>query len=177
MGGKDPYSASKGASELITDSYINSFFNEDNSCSVATGRAGNVIGGGDWADNRIVPDFFKSILNGEKFNGGWNFGPLDKSNYNVAELISGLINYYGKGDLLLSESKDKLHEANMLKLDISKAAWFLKWQPVLSFDELIKFTVDGYDIDINNDNVYRSRVKQLSDYVELAKKRNIEWAK
>ncbi len=61
MGGKDPYSASKGCSELITASYIQSFFSDKNSCLVASARAGNVIGGGDWAENRIVPDFFKAF--------------------------------------------------------------------------------------------------------------------
>ena len=54
MGGKDPYSASKGCSELITASYINSFFYKESTCMVASARAGNVIGGGDWAKNRIT---------------------------------------------------------------------------------------------------------------------------
>lgn len=61
MGGKDPYSASKGASELITQSYLHSFFSKKNSANIASARAGNVIGGGDWAEYRIVPDFFRSI--------------------------------------------------------------------------------------------------------------------
>ena len=58
MGGKDPYSSSKGASELITSSYISSFFSKDNTTNVASARAGNVIGAGDWAENRIIPDYF-----------------------------------------------------------------------------------------------------------------------
>lgn len=61
MGGKDPYSASKGASELITQSYLHSFFQKVRTANIASARAGNVIGGGDWADYRIVPDFFKAI--------------------------------------------------------------------------------------------------------------------
>lgn len=61
MGGYDPYSASKGCSELITQSYIRSFFSSGKGCSVASARAGNVIGGGDWAPYRIVPDFFRSL--------------------------------------------------------------------------------------------------------------------
>ncbi len=60
MGGKDPYSASKGASELITSSYISSFFSNDNTANVASTRAGNVIGAGDWSENRIVPDYFRA---------------------------------------------------------------------------------------------------------------------
>ncbi|MCK4814618.1 CDP-glucose 4,6-dehydratase, partial [bacterium] len=57
LGGKDPYSASKGAAELVIKTYAFSFFNADDSkIKVAPVRAGNVIGGGDWAEDRIVPD-------------------------------------------------------------------------------------------------------------------------
>lgn len=66
MGGKDPYSASKGCSELITASYIHSFFSKEGSCIVASARAGNVIGGGDWAKDRIIPDYFRAYKNNEK---------------------------------------------------------------------------------------------------------------
>ena len=62
MGGHDPYSASKGCSELITQSYIRSFFSAAGTCAVASARAGNVIGGGDWAPFRIVPDFFRAVF-------------------------------------------------------------------------------------------------------------------
>lgn len=65
MGGKDPYSASKGCSELITSSYVHSYF-MNSGCLVASGRAGNVIGGGDWAVNRIVPDFFRAYQTGSR---------------------------------------------------------------------------------------------------------------
>lgn len=60
MGGDDPYSASKGCSELITNSYIKSFFTKEGTAHVASARAGNVIGGGDWGDNRIMPDIIKA---------------------------------------------------------------------------------------------------------------------
>ncbi len=63
MGGKDPYSASKGASEIITSSYMRSFFNQDNTANIASARAGNVIGGGDWADNRVFPDCMRALMN------------------------------------------------------------------------------------------------------------------
>ncbi len=64
LGGYDPYSASKACSELITASYRNSFFNK-NSVALASVRAGNVIGGGDWAEDRLIPDCIKSLLNNE----------------------------------------------------------------------------------------------------------------
>ena len=66
LGGKDPYSASKGSAELAFSSYHRSFFsdNYDNKIKICSARAGNVIGGGDWADNRIVPDCIKAWING-----------------------------------------------------------------------------------------------------------------
>ena len=60
LGGADPYSGSKGAAELVINSYVKSFFLNTN-IRVGVGRAGNVIGGGDWAENRIIPDAIKSI--------------------------------------------------------------------------------------------------------------------
>ena len=60
LGGPDPYSASKGAAELAIRSYIRSFFHLDGPISIGVGRAGNVIGGGDWAKDRIVPDCMRA---------------------------------------------------------------------------------------------------------------------
>ena len=60
LGGKDPYSSSKASAELLINSYVNSFFKKNSKIRIATARAGNVIGGGDWAENRIVPDCVKS---------------------------------------------------------------------------------------------------------------------
>jgi CDP-glucose 4,6-dehydratase len=65
LGGKDPYSGSKGAAELMIRSYAASFFGGDSPVRVAVGRAGNVIGGGDWADDRIVPDAVRAWSAGE----------------------------------------------------------------------------------------------------------------
>lgn len=65
MGGFDPYSNSKGCAELVTSAYRNSFFNiekyKDHGVALATARAGNVIGGGDWAEDRLIPDFMRAI--------------------------------------------------------------------------------------------------------------------
>lgn len=66
LGGHDPYSSSKACCELMINSYRNSFFNpstyKEHGISLASARAGNVIGGGDWAENRIIPDVVRSIL-------------------------------------------------------------------------------------------------------------------
>jgi CDP-glucose 4,6-dehydratase len=71
LGGYDPYSSSKACSEIITAAYRNSFFNpkdygKKHQVAVATARAGNVIGGGDWAQDRLVPDIVRSIAEGKK---------------------------------------------------------------------------------------------------------------
>lgn len=65
LGGPDPYSASKGAAELAIRSYVRSFFPSDGSVRIGIGRAGNVIGGGDWAEDRIVPDCMRAWSRGE----------------------------------------------------------------------------------------------------------------
>ncbi len=61
MGGHDPYSSSKGAAELVTAAYRRSFFGSDDSPAIASARAGNVIGGGDWAEDRLIPDIVRGI--------------------------------------------------------------------------------------------------------------------
>ena len=60
LGGKDPYSASKASAEILVHSYVTSFFSKQKLIRIATARAGNVIGGGDWSDKRIIPDCIKS---------------------------------------------------------------------------------------------------------------------
>lgn len=69
MGGLDPYSSSKGCSELVTVAYRNSYFNAskygEHQVALATARAGNVIGGGDWAEDRLIPDILHAIESGQ----------------------------------------------------------------------------------------------------------------
>ncbi len=67
LGGHDPYSSSKACAELVTESYYNSFF-KNSIINVATVRAGNVIGGGDWSKNRIVPDILNSFNSKKKLH-------------------------------------------------------------------------------------------------------------
>ena len=72
MGGYDPYSNSKGCAELVSAAYRSSFFNADNHAqhgvATATVRAGNVIGGGDWAQDRLIPDILAAFEHGRKVN-------------------------------------------------------------------------------------------------------------
>ena len=63
LGGKDPYSASKACAEIIANTYIRSILNSKNNINIATARAGNVIGGGDWSENRLIPDAVNCWVN------------------------------------------------------------------------------------------------------------------
>ncbi len=64
LGGHDPYSNSKAAAELATQCYRDSFFSSPGSAAVATARAGNVVGGGDWSEDRLVPDMVRAFIGG-----------------------------------------------------------------------------------------------------------------
>lgn len=72
MGGYDPYSNSKGCAELVTAAYRNSYFHpekyHEHGVAVASARAGNVIGGGDWAEDRLIPDIMRAISQGQPVN-------------------------------------------------------------------------------------------------------------
>ena len=65
LGGHDPYSASKAGSELVAASYRSAFFNAEDAPLLATARAGNVIGGGDWSEDRLIPDLVRAVAKGQ----------------------------------------------------------------------------------------------------------------
>jgi len=106
-----------------------------------------------------------------KFAEGWNFGPFMQDVYSVKQVAESIIHFSGKGTLKDLSKQEKLHEANLLMLDISKAVHKLNWNPVLSFNESIKLTVDWYM------NAYQSNVldfsrNQIKIYQEKWKSRN-----
>lgn len=163
MGGYDPYSSSKACAELVTAAYRKSFL-EQKGIAVATARAGNVIGGGDWAADRLVPDILKvfeqnavvQIRNphatrpwqhvleplsgyltlaehlfsqGSAYSEGWNFGPHDEDSRPVQWIVEQLALSWGNGANWHQDPGQHPHEANYLKLDISKAKARLGWVP------------------------------------------------
>ena len=65
LGGYDPYSSSKAAAELVTAAYRNSYFLASEVAAVASARAGNVIGGGDWSEDRLIPDIVRAVSDGK----------------------------------------------------------------------------------------------------------------
>jgi len=104
LGGKDPYSASKGAAELVIKTWFHSYFNKpDSNIRLTSVRAGNVIGGGDWALNRIVPDCFRAWMEGRavKIRNPHSTRPWQ----HVLEPLSG----YLRAAQVLAENKVNIH--------------------------------------------------------------------
>ena len=199
MGGNDPYSSSKGCSELVTRAYRQSYFNSKNGASVASARAGNVIGGGDWAYNRLFPDALKAFqsnevlmirnpkatrpwqhvlepLNGylclaellfkygSKYEGSWNFGPLDDDVQPVTSVLEMITNYWGKGAHWKIDKTKHPHEAQLLKLDISKAMTLLNWKPKLSLSKAIELTIKWQKEWIAGKNVRKLCFDQINQF-------------
>lgn len=201
LGGNDPYSASKACAELMINSYLKSFF-ESEDIYIASARAGNVIGGGDWSANRIVPDCFRALyeekniiirspnatrpwqfvlsplkgylLLGERllkqekeFCSSFNFGPSLEDTYTVYDVVSGIINNWGKGKVIVEETKT-FSESKFLQIDSTKAKIELNWEPGLKFDEVVRFTTDWYKAMYSNKqvNMYDFCKKQIIKFSE-----------
>jgi CDP-glucose 4,6-dehydratase len=178
MGGYDPYSNSKGCSELVSAAYRSSFFqNGKHGVALATVRAGNVIGGGDWAQDRLIPDILGAFEEGrcvairnphairpwqhvlEPLRGylmlaerlykygtifaeGWNFGPNDEDAKPVGWIVAQMAALWGQDARWQPDAGAHPHEANYLKLDISKARNRLDWHPALRLTDSLKLIID-----------------------------------
>ena len=173
LGGYDPYSSSKACVEILVNSYRNSF-----QLPVATVRAGNVIGGGDWQVDRLIPDCVKALSKGEtikirnpdairpwqhvfeplygylllavkmwkepeRFCEAWNFGPYEKDTATVREVVEKVIRLWGEGSYEVIEDRS-FHEAELLRLDISKTMLKLGWRPKWNLDKALERTVKWY---------------------------------
>lgn len=217
MGGYDPYSSSKGCAELVASAYRNSYFNPENygrthKVALASARAGNVIGGGDWALDRLVPDCVRSLEKNEsiiirnpiatrpwqhvmepvsgylwlaakmhsdhqKYSDGWNFGPNDDDVLTVEEVVKSAIKAWSSGKYEV-HADPNLHEAKFLKLDISKAKFYLKWKPVYSAEKAIVKSIEWYYEKYrgNKTSMLDFTRSQLKDYISAAKENKIAWA-
>ncbi|QWD80038.1 CDP-glucose 4,6-dehydratase [Polynucleobacter sp. MWH-Spelu-300-X4] len=203
MGGYDPYSNSKGCAELVTSAYRQSYFSSSNSINkVASARAGNVIGGGDWSEDRLVPDAIKAFESnkplmirnpsatrpwqhvleplsgylilaqavyeqGSTFASGWNFGPRDEDNRSVQEVIDLLIFYWGSSARWQKEGLEQPHEANLLKLDCSKARAQLGWIPAWDIDLAIQKIVEWQRAYQLNENMQKVSLAQINQYMSF----------
>ena len=204
MGGYDPYSCSKGCSELITNSFRKSYFSDQN-IYLASARAGNVIGGGDWAEDRLVPDIIKSLSNnqfpvirnpfairpwqhvleplngykllaeklwidGHKYAEGWNFGPENENIITVSELVNQLMNFWGVNEEAACslDSSNQPHEAQLLKLDSSKAKYMLGWSQKLPICQTLEWTTDWYRAFNDHADMKKFTLSQIEAYEKLS---------
>ncbi|TCD47963.1 CDP-glucose 4,6-dehydratase [Chlorobium sp. N1] len=203
LGGYDPYSSSKACSELVTEAYRKSFFNPEDYAlhgkSVASARAGNVFGGGDWQVDRIVPDCVRHLEKGEAivvrnphairpwqhvleplsgylllaermfekptaYEGAWNFGPEDSSFLTVGSLVDAIVRAWGSGAWEDRSVPGAVHEAHLLKLDITKAKALLGWSPVWKIDRAVGETIEWYR-EYGKGRVHELCLKQIDDYM------------
>ena len=205
MGGHDPYSNSKGCSELVTSAYRESFFNYSGSAKIASARAGNVIGGGDWAEDRLIPDIFKSFenndlvlirnpsatrpwqhvleplsgyltlaeklyLHGDEFAEAWNFGPEDRDVMPVRAIIEYLTKQWGNNASWVHDESEQPHEAQLLKLDISKANKSLEWAPKWSLFKALDSIVEWHQNWIDGSDIKKITLKQIHEYEKFFEK-------
>ena len=216
MGGYDPYSSSKGCADLLANSYRNSYFNmkeykKTHNTLLASCRAGNVIGGGDWAKDRLMTDIMLSVSQGKKvsirnphatrpwqhvleplsgylhvgqklleekaeFGEAWNFGPSDEGSITVEEVVKNVKKHWDKIDYEIQRDPNQLHEANLLKLDCSKAHILLKWKDVWDSDTTFEKTVKWYK-SFYEENAKILTSQDLENYIKDAKLKNLEWSK
>lgn len=201
LGSVDPYSASKAACELVTDTWRRSFFQEDASLEAASVRAGNVIGGGDWAEDRLVPDCIRSLMantaiqirnpgsvrpwqhalepiigymivaenlyNAEKKfdKPSWNFGPDISVEMSVKDVVSRIIDCWGSGSFEVFHEDNAPIEAQLLRLDSSKAKLELGWKPIWGFEQTISETVSWYKSWKNDGDMLEVSLAQIHKYL------------
>ncbi|WP_441972185.1 CDP-glucose 4,6-dehydratase [Paenibacillus sp. 2KB_20] len=199
LGGYDPYSSSKACSELITSAYRSSFF-ESSVVKVATARAGNVIGGGDWAEDRLIPDLMKALANGElikirnpeavrpwqhvleplsgylllcqqlylegqEYAQAWNFGPQDRDARSVQWIVTQMLSkwpHQHPGYQVVNLNSK--HEANMLKLDCSKASHELNWNPRWTLEQALDVTIQWFEEYLQGKDVRELCKRQIAEY-------------
>lgn len=188
LGGHDPYSSSKACVELLTASYRNSFLKDN--FDLATTRAGNVIGGGDWSQDRIVPDIVRAIQKGESLVirrpsavrpfqhvleplGGYlllakkiiegvscgtslNFGPDQGLTTTVLDIVDSFNSNWPEFNYVVDEDSSLIHEAGLLKLDISEAESNIGWRPILDFGDTMSMTIEWYKSFIHEKKIITS---------------------
>lgn len=198
MGGYDPYSSSKGCAELVTSAYRRSFMKAEG-IGLASVRAGNVIGGGDWADDRLIPDILRAFEKGdpvvvrnpkavrpwqhvleplsgylilaqklykdrEQYAEGWNFGPNASDAQPVSWILDRMIKQWPNSSWELDQDSNP-HEAEFLKLDISKAKSELNWSPVWNLDQSLGRIVDWHQAWLNGEDMQLVCLREIKEYM------------
>src|SRR5512139_2839821 len=201
MGGHDPYSNSKGCSELVTSAYRRSFF-QSKGIALASARAGNVIGGGDWAVDRLVPDILRAFekgqpvtirnphatrpwqhvleplsgylllaqnlygQSGQRYAEGWNFGPHDEDARPVQWIVEHMVDNWGNGASWQLDGGEHPHEANYLKLDISKAKARLGWTPSWDLATALEKITSWHHAWLAGRDVQQLCQQQIAEYMQ-----------
>jgi CDP-glucose 4,6-dehydratase len=207
MGGFDPYSNSKGCAELVSAAYRSSYFHTDkyadHGVALATARAGNVIGGGDWARDRLIPDILAAFSQGQYANirnpeairpwqhvleplrgylslaerlfevgpdyaEGWNFGPNAEDAMPVSWVAAQMAAMWGPDARWKIDKGDHPHEANYLKLDISKVRARLNWQPLIRLPRALELITDWARQHHQGANLHDFTLSQIQSYQRLA---------
>ena len=183
MGGDDPYSNSKGCAELVTHSFRLSYFPPAelgrHGVALASARAGNAIGGGDWTADQLIPDLVRGFLSGKpclirspggirpwqfvveplrgylmlaealvrdgsRFASGWNFGPADDDAKPVSWIADRMVQQWGEAAKWQLDGAAHPAEAPVLRLDATKAASVLGWQPAVRLPDTLDWIVEWY---------------------------------
>lgn len=199
LGGHDPYSASKACSEIITSAYSRSFFTHIG-VGVATARAGNVIGGGDWAADRLVPDILRACsskrvvllrsphairpwqhviepirgyillaeyltANARQYCGSWNLGPSGDDQTTVEVVAKKLVELLGGRIKVEINDQSWPHEADTLKLDVTKAHQKLGWDSKWTLDTALKKVVEWHQGERSGVDMFSICSDQIDEYV------------
>ncbi|MCE1165393.1 MAG: CDP-glucose 4,6-dehydratase [Bacteroidetes bacterium] len=150
MGGLDPYSASKACAEIVTKSYYNSFLKEVG-INVVTARAGNIVGGGDWSKDRLIPDIVKAISGGRDIELR-NPGAIRPWQH----VFDALCGYLTIGEKMLG---GKLRGFKSYNFGPAKNEDFNVLRIAAKFAE--KFGISGKRIVINNPDFYETEILKL----------------
>ena len=202
LGGHDPYSNSKGCAELVTSAYRSSFLTSLG-IKTATARAGNVIGGGDWSANRLIPDLVRSMElkeqvvvrspaalrpwqhvlepvtgylmliealakeDGHQFSESFNFGPSNTSVKPVQYVAERFLSLSGP-NTRPEIRPEGFHEAEILKLDSTKAQSLLGWNPLWGIDDALEKTAAWYLAHAAAEDMRSVTLSQISDYFAVS---------
>ena len=194
LDGIDPYSNSKSCAELVTGCYRRSFFSEG--VIIATARAGNVIGGGDFAAYRIVPDCVRAALANKVIEvrnpssirpyqhvleplfaymeiverrtaDSYNVGPNEEDCVTTGALVNIFCESWGEGLTWKSAAVVQLREANFLKLDCSKIKSELNWKPRWNIRTAVEKIVEWTKIYQRREDISECMARQIENFLEV----------
>ena len=113
------------------------------------------------------------------FEGGWNFGPTDIGNVNVQHLVELVLKAWGEGKWHIPNTQhSRVHEANFLKLDITKASSLLSWKPIYSLFQSVTDSIAWYRNHHDQGiDMQEFTLNQIADYTDRAGMQGLAWAK